>query len=187
MMKPEKSPSSRLNNDNNKSFLKQFCTTRQRQHSNAFICSAAAILLALLAATHQIDCFKLQAEAANQGNNEQASLNYLLYSRSNVAADNNNNSSNSTVNRISELLTNSSHNHASDSIDLKLANSVWFWMRQNSQDYARQRIAQARPVINKLLAQANVSRECEQSLNSVLDRMCELDQWAMQSKYMAPN
>lgn len=114
---------------------------------------------------------------SNATNNEQQALNYLLFSSSN-------NNKQPHDSKLDELLKDSNHSHVSDAINLQLANSVWKRMRQNALEFAQKRAVLARPTINRLLDQANVSSTCRQSLNDVIDHIANLDQWAVQSKLL---
>lgn len=115
----------------------------------------------------------VQVDKSN--NNEPPLINYLLYS----------NSERSLLNetKLERLLKDSDHNHVSDTVDLTLANSVWKKMRQNALEFAQVKANQSRPTINKLLEQANVSSTCRKSLNDVIDRLANLDEWAVKSKW----
>lgn len=84
--------------------------------------------------------------------------------------------------KLERLLKDSNHSHVSDVIDLQLANKVWKKMQQNALEFAQQRAEEARPTINLLLEQANISTTCHQAINGAIDRLAKLDQWAMQSK-----
>lgn len=101
-------------------------------------------------------------------------LNYLLFSS--------NSKNKQQDSKLNELLMDNKHNHVSDAVNIQLANSVWYKMHKNVQEFARQRTLEARPVINRFLEDANVTLSCRKSLNSVLDRIDQLDNWAMESK-----
>lgn len=111
---------------------------------------------------------------ATLGAPDEKALNYLLYSSSHRRPHNG---------KIEQLLTNSSHSHASDTVNLQLANSIWEQMRNNAVEFAKHKAQEARPTVNRLLEQANVSLSCKQSLNSALDRLANLDGWALKSKW----
>lgn len=103
--------------------------------------------------------------------NRQA-LNYLLFSSS----------SRQHEPKLERLLVDTNHSHVSDAIDLQLANSVWKKMRQNALEFAHQKADLARPTINALLEQANISMACRQSINGTIEELANLNQWAVQSK-----
>lgn len=103
----------------------------------------------------------------------QTALNYLLFSSK---TRNQRNESNS---KLDELLKDTNHSHISDRISLQLANSIWSDMHQNALEYAHERGESARPTINKLLGQANVSSQCSKSINDIIDRLEKLDDWAV--------
>lgn len=100
-------------------------------------------------------------------------LNYLLFS---AAIKGNQNKT------LTNLLQDSNHSHVSNAINLELANLAWSKMRLNALDYAQQRISEARPAINQLLEQANISSSCHRSLNDILNSLARLDDWAVKSK-----
>lgn len=81
-----------------------------------------------------------------------------------------------------ELLTDSSHNHASERVDLQLANSVWRQMRQNALEFAKSRVDSVRPSISRLIEHSNVSSKCGQALQATLTHLAKLDLWAVQSE-----
>lgn len=127
-----------------------------------------------------------QQQAYNSSSTHlKSNLNYLLFTSNSEASPSSPSSSNKQQDsKIKELLRDHKHNHMSDSVNIGLANSIWFKLRKNVQEYARQRTLEARPVINKLLEDANVTLSCKISLNNVLNRIDQLDSWAMESKYI---
>lgn len=82
--------------------------------------------------------------------------------------------------QIKQLLTNTSHDHMSDTVSVELANSIWKKMEQNALKFAQSKAKQSKPIIDEFLNQANVSNSCKQSLNDVIDRAASLTQWAVQ-------
>lgn len=139
----------------------------------------------LIVAVATLSCVALAAangptsRATPQSLGGHQALNYLMFASSETARP-------ATANdddfRLQNLLKDSNHSHVSDAINLQLANTVWQRMRQNALNFAQQRTEEARPTINRLLEQANVGLACKQSLNSALDHLSKLDQWAVQSK-----
>lgn len=107
----------------------------------------------------------------------EVALNYLLYSSPNRQERRINDS------KLEELLKDSNHSHVSDAVDLERAKSVWSMMRQNAKEFAALRAHEAKPTIDRLLKQANVSSECSQSLNGVIEHIVNLDRWAVESKF----
>lgn len=120
-----------------------------------------------------------QLESQNLSTTEhRQALNYLLFSSSSSKQQ-----PQAYDSKLDRLLKDSNHSHVSDEIDLQFANNVWKKMRQNALEFAKQRADEARPTINMLLEQANISTNCRQAINGAIDRLAKLDQWAMQSKY----
>lgn len=116
--------------------------------------------------------------AQNLSNSQhRQALNYLLFSSSRQHQQQQANDL-----KLDRLLKDSNHSHVSDAIDLQLANKVWKKMQQNALEFAQQRAEEARPTINMLLEQANISTTCNRAINGAIDRLAKLDQWAMESK-----
>lgn len=110
---------------------------------------------------------------ASSTSNQLSALNYLLFSSAPKGDQDD---------KLFHLLQDSNHSHVSDAVNLQLANLAWKKMHLNVLEYAQLRISEARPTINRLLAQANVSSNCNRSLNAILDSIGRLDDWAVQSK-----
>lgn len=147
-------------------------TQSPTQALGAFIISFACLLLYLQQA-------QATTSTAILPKSNVSTVNYLLFS-----SDTTDRNQDSKLNR---LLRDSNHNHASDAINLQLANSVWSRMQQNALGFASQRAQETRPTINRLLEQANVSSECHKSINDIIDHLAKLNQWAVQSKYLKDN
>lgn len=123
-----------------------------------------------------------QLESQNFSTSEhRQALNYLLFS----SISSKQQQSQAYDSKLDRLLKDSNHSHVSDEIDLQFANNVWKKMRQNALEFAQQRADEARPTINMLLEQANISTTCRQAINGAIDRLAKLDQWAMQSKFFS--
>lgn len=145
------------------------------------------ILLGQLAPTTQASTIKSSLFKRSTSDTDQhqqherkphpTALNYLLFSSTNHTINNNNNINGSI--KVEELLKDSDHSHISDTINLQLANSIWDKMHDNALEYAHQRGELARPTINKLLEQANISSVCSRSINDIIDRLEKLDDWAV--------
>jgi len=138
----------------------------------SFLSILASVLITNLASTSSLVDTTFAIGAGN-GSNEHT-LNYLLFSSSTRQAH---------ERKLEDLLKDSNHSHVSDSVNLQLATSVWKRMRQNALEFAQQRAEEAKPTINRLLQQANVSSSCRKSLNDVLNHISKLDSWAVESEY----
>lgn len=150
-----------------------------RQKQTTLITTLSFLTFTSMAAALLLSQSSLSTEAANLENPSQVAPNYLLFSTAaETRAQQGANDS-----KLEELLKDSNHSHVSDAIDLQLANSVWGKMRTNALKFVQQRAEQSRPSINRLLAQANLSSACNQSLNDIISHIAQLDQWAVQSKF----
>lgn len=117
-----------------------------------------------------------QSQAANllvqqSSGSASAASNLFLFNSNSVRAD-------------AELIDLLRDGHARDpqneKINLHYANLVWRLMRSNALEYARERVRLVRPSIERLIGQTNVSSDCSQALNGVLDHIAKLDLWAFQ-------
>lgn len=109
-------------------------------------------------------------DAANV--NQNTAVNILLFK------DNEQHQKDDSV--LKKLLTDTSHSHMSDVVDINLANSVWKKMNENALKFAQLKAKQSKPIIEEFLIQANVSNECNQSVNNVIDQAAMLTDWAVQ-------
>lgn len=141
----------------------------------------------------------------NNNKNKQHSLNYLLsvISRpsigdththtnqihkqqqlNNLSDTTSNNTINvSSLDKLRELLVDAKHDHSSDKVGIELANDAWKLMRLNAKRFALEKVSEARPIIRQLMEMARVSGPCQQSISHLLDRLENLDLWAIQSKF----
>lgn len=149
-------------------------------------CMIAMIVLALFSGSLLMTMVEASSRSQTTSNtNAQLStlpLNYLLFS-----SQNNNQTTtllksalNNSHQNLETLLKDSEHNHASDKVDLQVANLVWRKMHQNALDYAQERIKQARPTLDRFMSNSNISSSCSKSLNDIIDHIGNLEQWAVQ-------
>jgi len=80
---------------------------------------------------------------------------------------------------LERLLRDAGHSHASDRVDLALANEAWRGMRQRARSYAHDRAQLMRPALLALLDEARIQPACQSSLLSTLERLAQLDSWAV--------
>lgn len=182
-----------LNNNNNDNKtankLKKCSSARKTDMAGKKLCSTLknpltsystipllliSLIVCLISSPQLANC----SSSLPPNHDDKLTLNYLLFNQREHGREENSS-------RIDELLANSNHSHASDAVNLQLANSIWFKMSQNAHEFARRRVAQVKPIVNKFLKQANVSEQCEHSINLVMERISEMDLWAMQSEYQS--
>lgn len=111
--------------------------------------------------------------AATTGN--KAISSYLLYSSPSSLLP----EKSSEQIKLEKLLKDTNHNHASDTISLKLANDVWARMHQRVESYAHDRAELVRPSVEELMGRASVGRACRQSILTTIDHLAKLDEWAV--------
>ncbi|KAG9510485.1 Uridine diphosphate glucose pyrophosphatase NUDT14 [Fragariocoptes setiger] len=80
--------------------------------------------------------------------------------------------------QIARLLTNSSHRHDSNNVDLKISLKAWQIMQQQAMAYAEHKVKAFRPIINDLMQEANVSEPCNRAINDWLTHLAKFDRWA---------
>ena len=124
------------------------------------------------------------SDEQQQASSAKTAVNYLLYSSRPTlpSADNANNADADEAKlaaRIKQHVTNSSHYHMDDTVNIEFANIIWRRMADNAASYAKKRYNESKPVVDEFLAAANVSAECKVSLNSALLHLSTLDEWAV--------
>lgn len=80
--------------------------------------------------------------------------------------------------RVMGLVANSSHQHDNDMVDLEAARFAWNLMEKQALVYMENRVGTLRPFLQELLAEAQVSRPCNVSINLWLNELAGLKHWA---------
>lgn len=80
--------------------------------------------------------------------------------------------------RVLNLVRNSSHTHDNNQIKLEDVQYAWNVMERQAELYMKNRVLALRPFVQELLAEAQLSAECSQSISHWLDNLTELKQWA---------
>lgn len=109
------------------------------------------------------------------------SENYLLFmNKPNSNTENAENLSANLSSTINSLLVDKSDTLMEGLDDNEAVKFAWQKMSENAHLFAKFKLKSSRPHIEQFLTKANISEECKVSINETLERVSNLDRWAMQ-------
>lgn len=170
--------------------LANLASRQQQQNLSIALLSYVIIIISLInqfvSCTPPVDYFVYTSQLANAQAGVQTVSSilpsiksiYSLIAHSEDATNSTTAYDDNLANKVLSMIKNSSHTHDNDMIDLESVRYAWHLMEKQALIYTKNRVLTVKPFIEEILKESQVSEKCQKSINSWLDNLTELKQWA---------